>query len=71
MLLGAQIFTVRKYATNLEDFSETLKKIADIGYTTIQASGVCEYEPEWLDEQLKANGLRCVITHINPEKIRT
>ncbi|MBR5452751.1 MAG: sugar phosphate isomerase/epimerase [Clostridia bacterium] len=71
MVLGAQLFTVRQHATNLDDFAETLKKIADIGYTTIQASGVCAYEPEWLDEQLKANGLRCVITHINPEKIRT
>ena len=71
MLIGAQLFTLRKTCGNLEDFAETLKKVADIGYTVVQASGVCDYEPEWLDEQLKSNGLKCVITHINPEKIRT
>lgn len=63
MKIGAQMFTVREYCKSLEDFSETLKKIADIGYTTVQVSGTCSYDPEWLKEELDKNGLSCVITH--------
>ena len=69
MIIGAQMFTVRDYTKNLDDFSETLKRIADIGYTTVQVSGVCSYEPEWLAAELKKSGLRCVITHTSLEKM--
>ena len=70
MEIGAQFYTVRNKCTNLEDFSETLARVAEIGYKTVQISGVCAYEPEWLDEQLKKNGLRCVLTHYNAEEIK-
>ena len=69
MKIGAQLYTVHDYTKTLNDFSETLKKIADIGYKTVQVSGTCSYEPEWLNEQLNANGLKCVITHIPGPKI--
>ena len=36
MLLGAQMYTVRDYTKDLNSFSETLKKIAAIGYTDVQ-----------------------------------
>jgi sugar phosphate isomerase/epimerase len=70
MKVGAQLFTVRDYCKDLSAFSETLKKIADIGYTTVQVSGTCEYEAHWLKEQLDQNGLRCVITHTAPQKLQ-
>ena len=63
MELGAQLYTLRKYASSLNDFAETLKKVSDIGYRTVQVSGTCAYEPDWLAEQLAANDLRCVLTH--------
>ena len=63
MRIGAQLYTVREYMKNLDDFAETLKKVADIGYTTVQVSGACEFEPEWLKEQLAKNGLECHLTH--------
>ena len=69
MTLGAQLFTVRNFCKDLESFSETLKKVADIGYTTVQVSGTCEFEADWLAEQLKAVGLTCVLTHTKPDKI--
>ena len=69
MITGAQLFTVRDYTQNLEDFAETLKKVADIGYTTVQVSGACAFEADWLKEQLQKNGLTCVITHTNPDRI--
>ena len=69
MEIGAQFYTVRDFCTNLDDFAETLKKIADIGYKNVQISGVCEYSPEWLDTQLKQNGLKCVVTHIPTNRL--
>ena len=70
MEIGAQFYTLRDYCKTLEDFSESLKKVADIGYRTVQISGVCAYEPEWLAEKLRENGLRCAITHYDLEKIK-
>lgn len=69
MTLGAQLFTVRDFCKDLDSFSETLKKVADIGYTTVQVSGTCDYEATWLAEQLKATGLKCVLTHTKPDRI--
>ena len=63
MRTGAQLYTVREFCRTPESFSETLKKVADIGYEFVQVSGTCPYEGEWLDAQLKATGLKCAITH--------
>ncbi len=65
MIIGAQLYTLRDFCRNLDDFSETLKKVADIGYTTVQVSGTCAYEAEWLRDELKKNGLTCGITHFD------
>ena len=65
MQIGAQFYTLRDFCTKLSDFSESLKKVADIGYKTFQISGVCPYEPEWLAQELKKNDLKCVLTHTN------
>ncbi len=70
MKIGAQFFTLRDKCTNLDDFSETLKRVADIGYTEVQISGVCKYEPEWLRDELKKSGLSCVITHFCADEIK-
>lgn len=70
MKIGAQFYTLRDKATNLDDFAESLKRVADIGYTEVQISGVCKYEPEWLKEQLANTGLKCVLTHWNVDEIR-
>ena len=69
MKLGVQMYTVREYAKTLEDFEETLKKIADIGYKSVQVSGTCAYEGDWLAEKLKENGLTADSTHYNYNEI--
>jgi len=38
--IGAQFYTVRNYVKTIEDFDVTCKKISDIGYKTVQISGV-------------------------------
>lgn len=69
MHLGAQLYTVRQYTQDKDSFSDTLKKIADIGYRSVQVSGTCAYDADWLSEQLKKNGLICPVTHTNPDRI--
>lgn len=69
MKIGAQFYTLRDHCKTLDDFAESLKKVADIGYTTVQVSGTCAYDPQWLAEQLKATGLTCGITHYNFDRI--
>ena len=52
MQIGAQLFTVRDFCKDLESFSESLKKVAEIGYRVVQVSGSCAFEGEWLKEEL-------------------
>lgn len=69
MQIGAQFYTIREYCNTLENFSESLKKVADIGYKSVQISATCPYEPEWLRDELKKNGLKCVLTHTSQENL--
>lgn len=70
MEIGAQFFTLRDFCKDTDSFAESLKKVADIGYKTVQISGTCQYDPKWLQKQLKKNGLKCVLTHIAPDKLQ-
>ncbi|MCL1819965.1 MAG: sugar phosphate isomerase/epimerase [Oscillospiraceae bacterium] len=67
MQLGAQLYTVREYTQTLDDFALSLDRVAAIGYKTVQVSGTCAYEADWLSEQLKKRGLHCVLTHYSPD----
>lgn len=69
MQIGAQLYTAHNHTKTLEDFSATLKKVADIGYRSVQVSGTCAYEPEWLRDELAKNNLVCAMTHIAPKRI--
>ena len=64
MRVGAQLYTARALCQTQEGFADTLARVADIGYTTVQVSGTCPYEADWLRAQLDKNGLECVLTHI-------
>lgn len=63
MKIGAQLYTLHDHCKTLKDFSETLKRVADMGFTAVQVSGVCEFNAEWLNEELKMNGLVAPLTH--------
>ena len=60
MQIGAQLYTVRNHCQNLDDFALTLRKVADIGYRTVQVSGTCAFEAGWLKDQLEQNGYKVV-----------
>ena len=69
MEIGVQFFTLRDFCKDLNGFSESLKKVADIGYKYVQISGTCEFEAEWLKSELDKNGLKCVLTHTPADKL--
>jgi len=70
MKLGAQLYTVREFTQNEKDFAETIKKIADIGYTTVQVSAIGPIPPKVVADILASNGVSCVITHTNQLRIK-
>jgi len=70
MRIGAQLYTVREFCKTLDDFALTLRKVADIGYQTVQVSGTCAFDPAWLKEQLDLNGLSCVLTHTPADRLK-
>ena len=69
MKIGAQFYTVRDFCRTLDALSETMKKVADIGYTTIQLSGVCKFDYDWMKKKLEETGLECVLTHNSQESL--
>ena len=70
MKIGAQFYTLRNFCKTPEDLALSLRKVADIGYTTIQLSATCDFDAQWMKEQLAMNGLTCVLTHTAPAKLQ-
>ena len=64
-VIGAQLYTVRDFMKTPDDMAVSLKKIHDIGFSTVQVSGIgpIDWEHE-LAGLLRENGLRCVATHV-------
>lgn len=69
MQIGAQLYTAWEHTQTLEGFDAALKKVADIGYKSLQVSGTCAYDAYWLKDELDRYGLTCVLTHVEPKKI--
>lgn len=63
MITGAQCYTVRTYMQNERDIRRSLQKIAQIGYTTVQISGIGPIDPRVLRAICDDNGLKIVLTH--------
>ena len=63
MQIGAQFYTLREHCKTLEGLAESLKKVADMGYRTVQLSATCPFDAQWMKEQLDQNDLKCVLTH--------
>jgi sugar phosphate isomerase/epimerase len=69
MISGAQLYTIRQYIQNEKDISRSLKAVAEMGYSTVQVSGMGPIAPERLREICDENGLKIVLTHTNPERV--
>ena len=71
MCLGAQLFTIRDYTTNVADYKRAMKRISEIGYKTVQMSGYNteEITPEVIRDVTEENNLKVVLTHYDPIRV--
>lgn len=63
-VVGAQLFSLRDTMTTPDQMADTLKQLADIGFTTVQVSGIGEIDPTELVKMTDDNGLRIVASHM-------
>ena len=64
-VVGAQTYTVRDFLGTLPEIEESLKKVADIGYTAIQVSGFAPLDPKEVAQVLADSGLAVASTHMS------
>lgn len=64
--IGAQTFTLRTFMQNERDIRRSLKLVGEMGYKTVQISGIGPIDPHVLRDICDENGLKIVLTH-NPE----
>jgi sugar phosphate isomerase/epimerase len=69
MKIGAQLYSLREYCRTHEDLKNTLKRVAQIGYETVQASAICPIDYSLLRQFCDECGVSVVATHIPPEKL--
>jgi sugar phosphate isomerase/epimerase len=68
--IGAQLYTVRKYAQTADDLAVTIKKIAAMGYESVQVSGVGPIPAAEVARICNELNIEIVITHTGPGRIK-
>ena len=64
-LIGAQLYNVREFTQTFDGLKETMEKVAAIGYTTCQISGVgADIPASDIGMLAKDNGLTIACTHM-------
>jgi len=69
MEIAAQLYTIREFTKTPGDVRSALKKIAEIGYKSVQVSGFGPIEPQLLKEYLDENKLTVCATHMPFDRI--
>ncbi len=62
--LGAQLYTVREYTKTPDEIRKTFHKVSEMGYRSVQASGMGPIEAEELKDISQETGLGVVCTHV-------
>ena len=58
------MYTLRETTKTIEGITETLKKVADIGYTAVQISGFGPVDPKEVAKIVSDTGLTVAATHV-------
>ncbi len=62
-IVGAQLYTCRQFCKDMEGVADTLKKVADIGYRSIQISGFGDVDWNDVAKMTEDLGLDVAATH--------
>jgi len=68
--IAAQLYTLREFTKTPADIARTLKKVAAIGYKSVQLSGLGPIDPAELKKIADGEGLSICATHTAYEKMR-
>ena len=69
--LGAQLYTVRQFTQTIEGVAETLRKVADIGYTAVQISAFGPVDWGEVAHLVRDTGLTVAATHTKWDRFLT
>ncbi|HEY1683727.1 MAG TPA: sugar phosphate isomerase/epimerase [Tepidisphaeraceae bacterium] len=69
-VLGAQLYTLREFMKTPADIAKSLKKVRQMGYQTVQVSGIGPIDPKELKKILDGEGLKCVVTHVALDRMK-
>lgn len=69
MQLGAQMYNLRVFTQTERDLDLSLKRVAAIGYKTVQISGIGPIPAERVRAICDKYGLAVVLTHMNADRI--
>ena len=69
MKLGAQLYSVRDFTQNAEDFRSTMKRIKQIGYENVQISGIGPIDANLIRSISEETELPVVCTHSPYDRI--
>lgn len=67
---GAQLYTVRDHMQTIEGVAVTMKKVAAIGYTGVQVSGMGPVDTRQVAKICEDNGLVIAATHVGWDRFR-
>lgn len=62
--IAVQMYTLRNFTQTPEELRTTFQKVAAIGYTAAQVSGIGPMDPALVKEYADENGLKICATHI-------
>ncbi len=65
--IGAQYFTIKDFCQTLEDFDKACKRVSEIGYKTVQLSGIGDFDGKDVKAILDKYDLKAVCTHRPPQ----
>lgn len=69
MILGAQIYTLRDFCQTEKDFNVSMERVAEMGYKTVQISGVGPIDPKTIRKICDSYDLEIVLTHASQDRI--
>lgn len=69
MIVGAQLYTLRDFCKTPDDIRSSLKKVAEIGYTAVQMSGIGAIPYPLFKQYCDENGLDVMLTHNSYDRI--
>lgn len=67
--IAVQLYTLRDFAKTPEALRTTFQKLADIGYTAAQVSGIGPIDPAQVKEYADESGLKICATHVSWDRL--